>query len=90
MNIYQLAQAARDASVYLMKKGRKLERALYVKYIINKAKKNIPHQQATQLLNPLQRPRESYPQQVEKAILLAIRTLYLSIDACRTIARPIT
>ena len=90
MNIYQLAQAARNASVSLMKNSRKPERELYVKHIIENAKKKISLQQATELLNTLQRPREAYPQQVEKAFLLAIRTLYLSIDACRTIARPLT
>ena len=70
MNVYQLAQAARDASVCLMKNHRKPERDLYVKDILENAKK-ISLQQATELLNTLQRPREAYPQQVEKAFLLA-------------------
>ena len=39
MNLYQLAQAARDASVYLMKNHRKPERDLYVKDILENAKK---------------------------------------------------
>ena len=90
MNLFQLAQAARDASVYLMKNHRKPERDLYVKDILENAKKKISLQQATELLNTLQRPREGYPQLVEKSFLLAIHTLYLSIDACRTIARPLT
>ena len=90
MNIFLLAQAARDASVNLMKIHQKPERALYVKDILENAKKKISLQQATELLNTLQRPREAYPQRVEKAFLLAIHTLYLSIDACRTIARPLT
>ena len=90
MNLFQLAQAARDASVNLMKIHRSPERRLYVKDILENAKEKISLQQATELLNILQRPREAYPQQVEKAFLLAIHTLYLSIDACRTIARPLT
>ena len=90
MNIFQLAQAARDASVHLMKNHQKFERDPYVKLIIENAKEKISVQQATELLNTLHRPREAYPQQVERAFLLAIRSLYRSIDGCRTIARPLT
>ena len=77
-----------------MKKGQKIERDPYKKGIIDKANDKFPDQHTTNLLTTLLdaliNPWGAYPQQVEKAFLLAIRSLYRSIDACRAIARPLT
>ena len=92
--IFQLAQAARDVRVQAIRSGKGLERESYVKDIIievlSKFKLCPTPPILDTLLNTLENPLEPYPQQVEKAFLLAIRILYRSIDAGRAIARPLT
>ena len=91
--IFHLAESARDVRLYLNIKGVKVARDPYKQAIIDKANEKFPDQYTTELLttllNALINPRGAYPQQVEKAFLLAIRTLTHSIHACRSIMRPL-
>ena len=77
-----------------MRSGERVELKLYVKDIIVKVGKIFKLDPTPPifetLLNTLGNPHDTYSQQVEKAFLLAIRSLYRSIDACRAIARPLT
>ena len=77
-----------------MRSGEGPERKSYVKDIIievgSKFKLDPTPPIFETLLNTLENPHDTYSRQVEKAFLLAIRSLYRSIDACRTIARPLT
>ena len=94
MKIYQQAQAARDVSVQTMSSGKGAERKPYVKKIVimvgSKFNLDPTPPIFKTLLNTFKKHHNTYSRQVDKAFLLAIRGLYRSIDACRTIARPLT
>ena len=91
--IFHLAECARDVRLYLNSKGVKVARDPYKQDIIDKAHDKFPDQHTTKLLSTLldalTNPRGAYAQQVEKAFMLAIRTLTHYIDACRSIIRPL-
>ena len=94
MKIYLLAQAARDVSIQTMSSGQGADRKRYVANIVIKvgSKFNLDPTPPIfkTLLKTFKNLHDPYAQQVEKAFLLAIRSLYRSIDACRTIARPLS
>ena len=93
MKIYLLAQAARDVSIQTMSSGQGADRKRYVANIDIKVGSKFKLDPTAPifetLLNTLGNPHGTYAQQVEKAFLLAIRSLYRSINACRAIARPL-
>ena len=87
-DLFTLAKAAHAVELKDLHNGYKPSRDEYVEAITTSANTNFKLKNTAPLLKILFHPVEPFARQVEKAFLLAIRVLYLSINACKAIARP--
>ena len=88
-DIFTHAKAANVTKRYIICHGIKSLPDEYAEQV-NSTDPDFELENPASLLDKLLHPGKRFAAQFEKAFLLAIRSLYHSLDACRAIARPLT